>query len=247
MRLGAWSVHLLTSSGIVAGFFSIVCIAENKFLWAFFWLFVAFIIDAIDGTFARIFRVGEVLPNMSGKTIDYVVDFCNYAVVPAFLMYAAKNVDGSGTFLLTEEGRIWGAAVVLLVSAVYYGKEGMVSSDYYFIGFPVMWNFVAFYVYYVFNLPPIGNLIAVFFFAALHFVPIKFLYPSRTRRFMALNVSMSVLFVVSNAALLLLLEVYSFETGLIFIMRLLSLLSVGYFGGIAVYNTWFDPTTKNVK
>lgn len=247
MRLGAWSVHLLTSSGIVAGFFSIVCIAENQFLWAFFWLFVAFIIDAIDGTFARIFRVGEVLPQMSGKTIDYVVDFCNYAVVPAFLMYSAKMGDGSGQFLLTDEGRIWGAAAILLVSSVYYGKDGMVSSDYFFIGFPVMWNFVAFYVYYVFNLPPIGNLIAVFFFCILHFVPIKFLYPSRTRRFMALNVLMSVLFVLSNAVLLFLLEGDGSQEGFAMLARVVSLLSVAYFGLIAVYNTWFDPSTKGVK
>lgn len=169
-QIGAWSVHLFTSSGIVAGFMAIVAIADERFLWAFFWLFVALIIDGIDGTFARIFRVTEVLPLMSGKTIDYVVDFCNYAVVPAYLIYAAKL---DGVYLLPDHLRLWGAAIILLVSTIYYGKEGMVSSDYYFIGFPVMWNLVAFYLYYVFNLSPIANFVLVVIFAILHFVPLS--------------------------------------------------------------------------
>ncbi len=53
------------------------------------WLLVALLIDGIDGTLARVFKVKEVLPNVSGKTIDTVVDFTNYAVVPAYFFYAA--------------------------------------------------------------------------------------------------------------------------------------------------------------
>ena len=243
-RLGAWSVHIFTSSGIVAGFFAIVAISENRFMWAFFWLLVALIIDGIDGTFARIFRVGEVLPDMSGKTIDYVVDFCNYAVIPAYLLYAAKL--STGEYLLPDELRAASAAMILLVSAIYYGKEGMVSSDYYFIGFPVMWNLVAFYLYYITDFAPALNFAAVVLFSILHFVPLKYLYPSRTRKFMAGNIVATLACLASSIALIFLIEYQSDNANLIFILRMTALLSLAYFGFLTIYHTYFDTDTREI-
>jgi phosphatidylcholine synthase len=243
-RLGAWSVHIFTSSGIVAGFFAIVAISENRFTWAFFWLLIALIIDGIDGTFARIFRVGEVLPDMSGKTIDYVVDFCNYAVVPTYLLYAAKL--NTGEYLLPDDLRLLSAALILLVSAVYYGKEGMVSNDYYFIGFPVMWNLVAFYLYYITNLSPALNFATVVLFSILHFVPLKYLYPSRTRKFRVGNILATVACLLSCIALPFLLEYQPDKLILIFILRLVALISLAYFGFLTIYHTYFDADTKEI-
>ena len=236
--MAAWAVHAFTASGIVAGFWSIVSIANGDFFTAFAMLFLTVIIDGVDGTFARMFKVTEVLPDMSGKTMDYVIDFATYAIIPAFLIYQAN--------LIPEELRFIAAAIVLLVSTLYYGKEGMVSNDMYFIGFPVMWNLVAFYLYYVVNLPPMGNFILVIFFAILHFVPIKYLYPSRTKKFMKLNIAATVILLVSNFILLVLIE-WKFEMPTeIFIARLLSIASLLYFGGLSVYHTWFDKDTKGI-
>ena len=36
-------------------------------------------LDGIDGTFARMAKVKEVLPHVDGKMIDYVIDFFTYA------------------------------------------------------------------------------------------------------------------------------------------------------------------------
>ena len=94
------------------------------------WLFVTLIIDSVDGTFARLFKVREVLPNFDGKMIDYVIDFAIYAIIPAYFIHEAP--------LLPEDFKLIGATIILLVSAIYYGLDGMVSNDYYFIGFPVM-------------------------------------------------------------------------------------------------------------
>jgi len=112
-------------------------------------LFLTQFIDGIDGYFARKYRVKEVLPHISGKNIDYVIDFTTYAVIPAYLLYSATldgiPVDQGGQFLLPHSLRGLSASIILLVSTLYYGKRNMVSDDMYFIGFPVMWNLVAFF------------------------------------------------------------------------------------------------------
>lgn len=232
----AWGVHAFTASGIVAGFWSLVATTEGNFFMAFLMLFIALIIDGIDGTFARIFKVQEVLPNMSGKTMDYVIDFATYAIIPAFIIYKANLIPTELNFLT--------ATIILLTSSIYYGKEGMVSNDMYFVGFPVLWNMVAFCLYYVWGLPPMGNFIAVLAFAVLHFIPIKFLYPSRTKKFMKINVLVTILFILSNVVLLAIVEGgYAMPTEL-WTAKFLSILTSIYFGGVAVYNTWFDAETK---
>jgi phosphatidylcholine synthase len=186
----AYSVHGFTSTGIVAGFMAILAVAAHDFKAAMWWLFVTLVIDGIDGTFARLFKVKEVLPNMDGKMIDSVIDFATYAIIPAFFIYEAQ--------LLPPSVNLLGAAVILLVSALYYGKDGMISSDYYFVGFPVMWNMVAFYLYFVTDFSAWLNFGLIIVFAIMHFLPIKFLYPSRTVRYRWLNVLVSLIFVVVN-------------------------------------------------
>ena len=69
-----------------------------------------------------------------------------------------------------------------MVSAIYYGKDGMVSEDNYFIGFPVLWNMAIFFMFFVFHVSPLLNAIYIVFLAVLHFVPIKFVYPSRANK-----------------------------------------------------------------
>jgi phosphatidylcholine synthase len=206
-------------------------------------LFLTVIIDGLDGTFARMFNVTEVLPDVSGKTMDYVIDFVTYAIVPAYIIYAA-NIDGQ--YLIPDDLRFVTATIILLISTLYYGKEGMVSNDMYFVGFPVMWNLVAFYLYYVTNLPAAGNFILVLVFAVLHFVPIKYLYPSRTKKFQKLNILATVLLLGSNFTLLVLIEwKYDMPTELI-IARTLSVVTLLYFGVLSIYHTWFDEDTKNI-
>ena len=53
----AWSVHLLTCTGIIVGFFALISVFNNDQTSAFLFLGLALIIDAIDGTLARKFKV----------------------------------------------------------------------------------------------------------------------------------------------------------------------------------------------
>jgi len=173
--LAAWGVHLFTSMGILAAFMAIIAIDKGNLASAFLWLFCCFIIDGLDGSLARKFNVTEVLPNMHGKNIDYVIDFSTYALIPAFFFYKANMV--------ADHLMYPALAMILLSSALYYGKNNMVEDEQYFIGFPVLWNFVVFFQFFVFQNNLMLNFISVIIIGILHFVPLRYAYPSRARQY----------------------------------------------------------------
>ncbi len=240
MRFAAIAVHLFTASGLLAGFMAILAINDRNWRAAMAWLLLALLIDGIDGTLARKFKINEVLPNISGKNIDNVVDFVNYAVVPAYFFY-----------MIGLAGPVWSlplALLILLVSALYYGKEGMVSDDFYFVGFPVMWNIVIFYLVFVFygspdslstcqlsiaSCPLPASIVIVF--AILHFVPVKFAYPSRATRFKTPTL-------IATAAILVIIPaaVWSYPDVPVW-LKWFAILNLGYFGVLAVYDTLRNP------
>ncbi|HMQ91268.1 MAG TPA: hypothetical protein PKB07_26890 [Flavilitoribacter sp.] len=224
--LAAWGVHLFTACGLLTGFMALLAVADHDWRSAIGWLLLSQFIDGIDGTFARLVRVQEVLPNFNGKTLDYVIDFATYAIIPAYFFFESGLTEGTGVWI--------GTFAILLSSALYYGKEGMVADEQYFVGFPVLWNWVVFYLILVFGFTPAWNLILVIFFAVLHFVPIKFAYPSRARRFKWLTLGFSALTI---AAVLILLWRYPEPAP---VWRWAAIAGGAYFGIIAVLATWFD-------
>lgn len=195
-RLLAWLVHLFTASGILAGFMAILAIQEEDWQMAMLWLLLCQIIDGVDGTLARKFEVKAVLPFMDGKSIDYVIDFASYALIPAYFFYTADLVFEAWKLPLTF--------LMLLVSAIYYGKEGMVADEEFFVGFPVLWNWVLFYMIFVFQFSPTLNIILIILLSILHFVPIKFAYPSRAQKLKWLTISVAGLGIVGAFTIVLL-------------------------------------------
>ena len=224
-RAAAWAVHAFTASGLIPAFLAILAIEVRDWRTAMLMLIACLVIDGIDGTFARLANVGEVLPEVDGKTIDYVIDFSTYAIIPAYFFYRAE---------LVPEG--WGlplVALILIVSALYYGKEGMVSHDNYFVGFPVLWNMVVFYLVFVLALPPVVNAVLIVIFAVLHFVPVKFVYPSQGDRFKWITIAVSVLFIVGLVGLSWL---YPQRPGWLLAVMYLT---AAYYTVLAIVDTWF--------
>ena len=89
----------------------------------------------------------------------------------------------------------------------------------------------------------ISNFGIVIFAAIAHFLPIKYLYPSRTRQWMPLNIAASVALIGSNLALLICIGNGSYPQWL----RWISLLSLGYFIFASIFFTFFDKTTAAKK
>jgi len=223
-KLAALGVHTFTASGMVAGFFALLAISQGHFREAMLWLALCQFIDGFDGTLARWVNVEAVTPWMSGKTIDAVVDFANYALIPAYFIYASGMIASPFNEIA--------AAVILLVSGLYYGKEGMISSDYYFIGFPVLWNMVAFYLFFVLDLSSIANFGLIVFLGILHFVPLKFAYPSRAKSMRWLTFPLATAWLVLAAAILWIYpESNAWLNGGMLVIA-------GYFGALAVKDTF---------
>jgi phosphatidylcholine synthase len=236
IRIGAWATHALTASGMLAGYLALDCFsrldaphaARNGWLW----LLLALFIDGVDGTFARHFRVKEVLPRMDGGMIDAVVDFANYALIPTFFLHQSGLLpDGWLGYL--------GVAAILIGSALYYGKLGMVSSDLYFVGFPVLWNVAAFFLYFIFGWPAWVNLCVVLVLAAAQFVPLKFLYPSRAGRWRGLHVAASVLGGWATLGVLLL-----ESDPWLPLSRAIAVGSLVYFFGMSLLETWLGARRR---
>ncbi len=222
----AWSVHLFTASGLVAGFMAILAINNLEWREAMLWLMLCLVIDGMDGTFARLLKVKEVLPHIDGKTIDYVIDFATYAIIPAYFFHEANLVE--------ESWRLPCTSIILLVSAVYYGKDGMVSNDMYFIGFPVLWNMVVFFLFFVFDFTSMWNAILIITFAILHFIPIKFVYPSQASKFKTLTLINTIIFIVSSVVIL---WIYP-ERNVWWVSSVI--LTTGYYALMAIFNTWIE-------
>jgi phosphatidylcholine synthase len=94
------------------------------------------------------------------------------------------------------------AVIVMAVSCYTFANVGMKSSDYYFVGFPALWNIVVLY-FYLFNTGPIVNLVTVVLLAILTFVPIKFVHPLRVTHWRSITIPMTVLWAAMVLSLIL--------------------------------------------
>jgi phosphatidylcholine synthase len=171
---GAWFVHFYTAVGSVVAFLAIRAIEAGDFKHSFQLMAVAVAIDATDGSLARAFRVKEVLPWFDGARLDDIVDYLNYVVVPALLLLRAG--------LLPAQDELWLAAIPLMASAYGFCRTDAKTDDHFFLGFPSYWNIVAFYLY-VLKAQPAVNAFVVIVLAIMVFVPLRYVYPSRSPRF----------------------------------------------------------------
>ena len=169
----AWLVHLFTAGGAVAGLAALLAAADGDARRCLLWLGVALLIDGVDGALARAARVREVLPGIDGAVLDLVIDYLTYVVVPAVLLVRLPLLPAPLAGPL--------AAYVLVTSLYCFANVHMKSPDYYFVGFPAVWNVVVFYLW-VLEWPAAVNATVVVALGALTPTRIAFLHPFRARR-----------------------------------------------------------------
>jgi len=150
----------------------------------FLWLGLALAIDGIDGTLARRLCVAQVLPRWSGEVLDLVVDVMNYVFVPAYALTASG--------LLPRPVAVPLGLVVVITGALYFADRRMKTSDYYFRGFPALWNVAAFYLFLL-GLPDWLAAAIVAALAVLTFVPVHFIHPVRIAHLRVLTIAALVL------------------------------------------------------
>ena len=168
----AWLAHLYTASSLVFAFFAARAVVEHRYRDAFCWLAVTLFVDATDGVLARRAKVSARLPWFNGSKLDEIIDYLTYVFIPALIVWRAILVPDSWTTAVV--------AAMLLSSAYGFSRDDAKTADHFFTGFPSYWNIVVFYLY-VAGWTPMVNGVILLTGAALVFVPIRYVYPSRTR------------------------------------------------------------------
>ncbi|MGH9257964.1 MAG: CDP-alcohol phosphatidyltransferase family protein [Vicinamibacterales bacterium] len=191
--VGAWLVHLYTASSALCGFLALTRIFYDRYRDAFFWLAVTVVIDATDGILARRADVASRLPRFNGAKLDDIVDYITYVFVPAFFVWHA--------LLVPDRWSIVAVAAMLLASAYGFNTDNAKTADHFYTGFPSYWNIAVFYLY-VAGWSPELNLVVLLVLSALVFVPIRYVYPSRTPVFRRLTVVLGTLWGVLMVVML---------------------------------------------
>jgi phosphatidylcholine synthase len=189
----AWGVHLFTALSAVCGLMAVLAIMNGDWKLTMIWLVGAVAIDSLDGTLARKFKVQVVLPGFDGALLDNIVDYLTYVFVPALFVYAAG--------LVPEKMGLIGAAIILLSSAYQFCQADAKTDDYFFKGFPSYWNIVAFYMW-LFAFDSRVNLAIIVLLATLVFVPVRYVYPTRTKFMQPVTIGLGFVWAAINLVLL---------------------------------------------
>jgi len=189
----AWLVHAFTASGAILALLSLLAIERGAWALSLFWLFVAVVVDGIDGSFARWAQVKEKAGRIDGDTLDLVVDYLTYVFVPTLFIWKAG--------LMPEVLAPWLAGAIQLSSLYLFARTDMKTQDNYFRGFPALWNVVAFYLYALGAGASPGAAIVVFL-VLLTFAPVHVIHPFRVRDYGRWPPLLASAWAIASAALL---------------------------------------------
>jgi phosphatidylcholine synthase len=189
----AATVHFFTALGVVCALFAIRAALAGAWEATFVWLGVALLIDGIDGTFARLANVTGRLPRFSGERLDLVVDYVTYVFVPTLALLQAGYLEGRLGLLL--------ASLILLSSLFHFSDTESKTDDHCFVGFPAIWNIVAFYIF-AFQPPPWLAACVVLVCVVLTFVPMPWAHPLRTPYLWPVTAALTALWCVAAAVTL---------------------------------------------
>jgi len=118
--------NLFTTAGLFAGFYAIVQAMNTRFDQAAVAIFIAMVLDGLDGRVARLTKTTTLF----GKEFDSLADVVSFCVAPAFLIYS---------FALSTVGRpAWfGAFLFVVCGALRLARFNVytgVTDRRYFVG-----------------------------------------------------------------------------------------------------------------
>src|SRR5439155_17705338 len=83
----AWCVHVYTGLGLLLAVWIAALLVQpertaHTYRMCFLLMLIATLIDATDGTLARMVRIKETLPGFDGRRLDDLIDFLMYTCLP---------------------------------------------------------------------------------------------------------------------------------------------------------------------
>ncbi len=199
-KVRASLVHFLTGSGIIFSFLALVSVIEGYKLQTFMFLGVALIIDIIDGTLARRYKIDVIFPNIDGKTLDTIIDYINYILIPCIMLYKFNYLPQNFSLIIP--------IVILCISLYSYINIKLIDASFSYLGFPSIWNIILLYLEML-SFKKWINLLIIIYFVFLKFVPFKVLHPMRFPKLKKTNITL--LFGTIFTSLVLLINKLEFE------------------------------------
>ena len=214
-KIAAWAVHGFTGSGAILGFLAIIAILNSDAVGAFLWLGLALLVDGIDGTLAREVDVSKQTPNIDGTILDSVIDYLNYVIIPSLMIYWFQMVPIGFELIMPS--------AIFLVSLYTFANLKMKTEDYYFRGFPAVWNIVVLY-FFILGTSGYINIAVITVCIILTFVPIKFIHPLRVKELRNLNICFIILWSATTVKLVITpsSKLFMIDSVIIFILWILT-------------------------
>ncbi len=210
-KIAAWAVHGFTGSGAVLGLLAIISILNDDAIGAFLWLGLALLIDGIDGTLARKVDVSKQTPNIDGTILDSVVDYLNYVIIPSLMIYWFQMVP------------LWfeliAPSAIILCSLYTFANLKMKTEDYYFRGFPAVWNIAVLY-FFILGTHEYINIIVIVVCIILTFTPVKFVHPLRVADLRNLTIFFTIVWSATTLKLVITptSKIFMIDSAIIFIL-----------------------------
>ena len=143
IRSAGYALHVMTASGAAAGLLALQAVIDGNIRGALIWLLICQVLDGLDGPIARKIDVVFNAPRVDGFVLDLIVDYVTCVVVPVALMIRLN--------MLPKDFQTLIAALVLLLSALWFARTDIDTEDHWFNGFPAVWN-LAVPTFLIFNL-----------------------------------------------------------------------------------------------
>lgn len=160
---------------------------------AWFLLMIALLIDAADGSLVRALGLKSVCPEFDGDRLDEYADLMTFVIAPVGIALSIDLLPSTPIGLLT-------AVAVVGGSCLQFSYEHAKTTSAFW-GFPSYWNVVFFYGWAL-NLSSSYAIIISWVLVIALFLPIPFIYPSRTPKLRWLTNGLAVIWGIAIVVIL---------------------------------------------
>lgn len=186
--ISGYALHVMTASGAAAGLLALQAVIDNNVRGALLWLLVCQVLDGLDGPIARKIDVVFNAPRVDGYVLDLIVDYLTCVVVPVALMVRLNMLPGEFQTLI--------AAMVLLLSALWFARTDIETDDHWFNGFPAVWN-LAVPSFLIFDLSPRVVAITTVFLAVSQLTNVKFPHLVRVLKWRTVTLPFAAVYILT--------------------------------------------------
>ena len=131
------------------------------------------------------------------------------------------------------------SSLILVISCYTFANNNVKTSDFYFSGFPALWNVVILY-FYLLDTSHLVNLIVILLLTILTFIPFKYLHPFRVVQLRKTSLFILLLWMISTVIMLYYPSSFSVVT--LKTVNSIWILSNLYFVAITVMRTLREPS-----